>query len=339
MLIFQGRCAFGIDTDVQNNANNPYLLKSSQFFEDNHEKIFIVRLSYLMPWLIPFLTQLIRLQMIIFMGLKSILPRFMNRFEELPGFWIINQVENLINQRINQTPSTNRIDLLELMLDAASLQINSTSHLHYDEVKSNVFLFMILGHETVSTTLAYCTYILAREMDIQIKLQKEIVELTHGGKEFDCDRILNNNYLDLFLREVLRMFPIAIQAISRECNQQTNVCGYQIRQGDVIQPDVYSLHYHRDLWGPDDPELFIPERHLIRRHPMAFMAFGEGPRNCVGIRFALMEIKLCLVRLLSQYQILSTHQTEQQFQIRETLVIAPSNLLIKLRKHEISSFL
>lgn len=58
--------------------------------------------------------------MIIFMGLKSLLPHWMNRFEELPGFWIINQVEHLINQRINQTPPTNRIDLLQLMLDAST---------------------------------------------------------------------------------------------------------------------------------------------------------------------------------------------------------------------------
>lgn len=120
-MILKGRCAFGIDTDVQNNPQNPYLLKSAQFFEDNHEKIFIVRLSYLMPWLIPFLTQLIRLQMAVFFGLKLIMPRFMNRFEELPGFWIINQVEHLINQRINnRIESTNRIDLLQLMLDAST---------------------------------------------------------------------------------------------------------------------------------------------------------------------------------------------------------------------------
>jgi cytochrome P450 len=106
-----------------------------------------------------------------------------------------------------------------------------------------------------------------------------------------------------------------------------------VNVGDVIQPDVYSLHYDRDLWGPEDPELFIPERHSNRRHPMAFMAFGEGPRNCIGLRFALMEIKLCLIRLLHQYQILSTDKTEQQFNIRETLVIAPSALFIKLRKY------
>jgi len=73
-----------------------------------------------MPWLIPFLTQIIRLQMSIFMGLRSIAPRFMNHFEELPGFWIINQVQHVVNQRIAQTEPPNRIDLLQLMLDAAT---------------------------------------------------------------------------------------------------------------------------------------------------------------------------------------------------------------------------
>jgi cytochrome P450 len=87
---------------------------------------------------------------------------------------------------------------------------------------------MILGHESISTTLTYCTYILANKPDIQAKLQKEINEINNEG---DYDRIINNNYLDLFIREVLRMFPIAIQAISRQCNEDTNVCGYNIHKG------------------------------------------------------------------------------------------------------------
>jgi hypothetical protein len=118
--LIEGRCAFGIDTDVQSNINNPFLVKSEKFFEDNHEKIFIVRLSYLMPWLIPLLTQIIRMQMAIFMGLRSIAPRFMNRFEELPGFWIINQVQRVVNERLARREPQSRIDLLQLMLDAAT---------------------------------------------------------------------------------------------------------------------------------------------------------------------------------------------------------------------------
>jgi cytochrome P450 len=108
-----------------------------------------------------------------------------------------------------------------------------SKHLHYDEVTSNVFLFMILGHDSISTTLAYSTYILATKPQIQTKLQQEIDEISKV-EEVDYDCINNINYLDWFIKEVLRMFPIAIQAISRECNQDTVICGYNIHKGQWI---------------------------------------------------------------------------------------------------------
>jgi cytochrome P450 len=67
---------------------------------------------------------------------------------------------------------------------------------------------------------------------------------------------------------------------------------------------------------------------------MAFMAFGQGPRNCVGSRFALMQIKLCLTRILQQYYILPSEKTEKEFIIRETLVIIPNSIYIKLEKRK-----
>ncbi|CAF4562674.1 unnamed protein product, partial [Rotaria sp. Silwood2] len=66
----------------------------------------------------------------------------------------------------------------------------------------------------------------------------------------------------------------------------------------LVHADVYSIHYDRELWGPEDPYVFFPERHKIKRHPMAYLPFGAGPRHCIGMRFALMEIKLLLVQLL-----------------------------------------
>lgn len=93
-----------------------------------------------------------------------------------------------------------------------------------------------------------------------------------------------------------------------------------------------SIHYNSDLWGPDDPKIFLPERHLIKRHPVAWMPFGVGPRNCVGMRFALMEIKICLIRLLRQYRILTSEKIEEGFQKQERLVIQPNAIFVKLEK-------
>ncbi|CAF0980556.1 unnamed protein product [Rotaria sp. Silwood1] len=196
---------------------------------------------------------------------------------------------NIIYKRLTMdvicNPSKNNSEMDDNDSDVMSKK------LQYEEVISNVFLFMIAGYETTSTALTYCTYILATHSTIQEKLRAEIDEQQdkYGS---DYDRVHNMIYLDLFIREVLRMFPIAPKAVSRECNETTTVCGYVIEKGSAIQPDVLSLHYDPDLWGPDDPNLFVPERHLTRRHPMAYMPFGQGPCNCVGMQFALMELKL-----------------------------------------------
>ena len=317
------RCAFGIGTDVQMNADNPFLIQSEKFFRDNHEKIFVVQLSYLMPFLVPLLTQWIRLQMLIFFVVNSIFP---SRLEEAPGFWLINQVKHSIAQRMNnEQPS--RLDLLQLMINVGTSNTaeihadGSTKKLHFDEISSNVFLFMIAGFETTSTTLACATYVLATHPHIQEKLYEQI---SQPIDQFE--------YLDMFLREVLRMYPVAVQAISRECNETTFVCGQQIDRGAVIQPDVFSLHYSEELWGPEDPHVFSPERHSVPRHPMALMAFGQGPRNCIGMRFALLELKVALVRLLRDYRIFPTEETEKKFLRRETLVIQPDAVLIRLEK-------
>ena len=101
-----------------------------------------------------------------------------------------------------------------------------------------------------------------------------------------------------------------------------------------MQADVYSIHYDRDLWGPDDPYVFMPERHERKRHPMAFLPFGAGPRQCIGMRFAMIEMKILLTRLLRDYNILPGDHLESKFNILDRTVIAPEEVWIKLVKRE-----
>jgi len=95
---------------------------------------------------------------------------------------------------------------------------------------------------------------------------------------------------------------------------------------------VYSIHYDRELWGPEDPYMFVPERHATKRHPMAYLAFGAGPRQCVGMRFALLEIKILLVRLLRKYSIMPGEHLESKLNIREGTITAPEEIWIRLIK-------
>jgi cytochrome P450 len=105
--------------------------------------------------------------------------------------------------------------------------------LQTNETIANIFLFMVAGYETTSTALAYSTYILATKPEIQDKLVEEIDEnnCNNFNGEDAYETANNLSYLDLFIREVLRIYPVTVKAMNRECNTTTIVCGHTIVKG------------------------------------------------------------------------------------------------------------
>lgn len=104
--------------------------------------------------------------------------------------------------------------------------------------------------------------------------------------------------------------------------------------GSLVYADVYSVHFDRDLWGPEDPYVFLPERHQTKRHPLAYLPFGAGPRQCVGMRFALIDMKILLTRLLRDYDIVPGEDLDKKFIIRDQGVVSPKEVRIKLVKRQ-----
>ncbi|CAF1209799.1 unnamed protein product [Rotaria sordida] len=196
----------------------------------------------------------------------------------------------------------------------------------------NAVLFLNAGFETTSLNLAYSTYVLAKHPNIQTKLQTEIDEYWKDEEEIDYDIINDMKYLDMFIREVLRIHSITHRVFSRECSQSTIISGYPIEKGSIIQADISSIHHSIDLWGPEDPNEFVPERHMIKRHPLAYMSFGVGPRNCVGMRFALMELKIALTNILHRYTILPGEKIEQGMKRQESTTLPPDAIYIRIEK-------
>lgn len=106
-------------------------------------------------------------------------------------------------------------------------------------------------------------------------------------------------------------------------------------KGSLVYADLYSINFDPELWGPEDPYLFVPERHQTKRHPMAYFSFGAGPRQCVGMRFALIEMKMLLTRLLRDYTMLPSKDLERKFTIQEQAAITPEAVWIKLVKRQL----
>ena len=127
----------------------------------------------------------------------------------------------------------------------------------------------------------------------------------------------------------------------------------------VIQANVWNIHYNPDIWGPTDPDVFEPERlestgikmvlfmfsHLCRfsaerkakLHPLAWIPFGAGPRNCIGLRFALMEAKIVLAKMIKRFRLVPCEQTAVPMEIYDTQLesIAPKDgVTIKVELRE-----
>jgi hypothetical protein len=257
-----GRCAFGMDTDMQNDIDNVFMRKCKLAVDDNPERLLLTKLGNLMPLFIPILLYVMVGQMLLGALIRAVAPAwFLPQIEGLPALWILNQVETIINARrqANYSGKHHQVDLLQLMLDAATrdeIKVNSLEHiiqlfscffsaqddlndgsleskkLHEEEVGANMLLFMTAGYDSVSTALASCTYILATKSDIQEKLRAEIDEQKwNDDNQLNYDIVMNMTYIDMFVREVLRMYPIATAATKRECNTTTTICGHEIEKG------------------------------------------------------------------------------------------------------------
>ena len=155
---------------------------------------------------------------------------------------------------------------------------------------------MLAGYETTSTALSYATYVLATHPEVQQKLHEHIDEHFHPETEYimpTYEIISEMDYLHMFIRETLRIFPIAPTAVSHQSADDFQLKNFgTIPAGTLITIDMHNLHNNPDFWGLLDPQQFHPERFETKRYPMAWLPFGAGPRNCIGMRFALLEMKM-----------------------------------------------
>lgn len=109
-----------------------------------------------------------------------------------------------------------------------------------EEVVGNIFTFMAAGYETTATALAYATYVLATHPEVQGKLQAEIDQLPYNNagdgdhemkKNPDYDVVAQMSYMDMFISEVLRMYPIVPGIIQRRALEDTLVQGMKVDKG------------------------------------------------------------------------------------------------------------
>uniref|UniRef100_A0A8D0Q3I1 Cytochrome P450 3A n=1 Tax=Sus scrofa TaxID=9823 RepID=A0A8D0Q3I1_PIG len=179
------------------------------------------------------------------------------------------------------------------------------------EMVAQGIIFIFAGYEPTTDSLSFLFYKLATHPDVQRKLQEEIDATFPNKAPPTYESLEQMEYLDMVLNESLRLFPLTAR-LERVCKKDVEIHGVFIPQGTVVMVPIYTIHQDPGHWP--EPEEFHPERFSKKNrdsiNPYTHMPFGTGPRNCIGMRFALMNMKLAAVKVLQNFSFKPCKETQ-----------------------------
>ncbi|XP_036968051.1 cytochrome P450 3A30-like isoform X1 [Acanthopagrus latus] len=304
-------CVFSVDMDSISNPSSP--------------SPFITHLSKLFRFsLIPFMFAAwfpIFLPILELLGV-SLFPRSTTTFFKA-------LVEKVRAER-NGSSQQNSRDFLQNMIDyqTASGPENQTQNkgLTDHEIISQVTMLVFAGYETSSTTLTLLAYSLARNPEVMKRLQAEIDSTFPNKGPIQYEALMQMEYLDSVVSEGLRFYPPAGR-LERIAKQTVKVNGVTIPKNMLVMIPVYALHHDPELWP--EPEEFKPDRFSKQNkqniNQYTYLPFGLGPRNCIGMRFALVMVKLALVEVLQNYSFSVCEETEIPLTMDPQGSVGPKN--------------
>jgi cytochrome P450 family 6 len=239
-----------------------------------------------------------------------------------------------------KTNNVRRNDLIDLMLDAmttnASPNNEETDNTQYDRdamikpktkmhfseseielaMVSNALILFLAGFDTSSTIQAITMHFLAKTTAVQDQLLDEIKETIdmEGTEHLSYSAIHGMSYLDMVIHEALRHYMLTI--LERNCSKDYIIpdTDVVIKKGMLVQIAAGAIMKDPQFFA--NPQQFNPLNFSAdekeNRNPYAFLAFGQGPRNCIGMRFALLNVKIAIIRLVNRFKLVTNEKTPNE---------------------------
>ncbi|XP_030079681.1 cytochrome P450 4d1-like [Drosophila hydei] len=208
------------------------------------------------------------------------------------------------------------------------------------DIREEVDTFMYEGHDTLASAITFFFYNIALYPECQRKCVEEIVSVLGNDRETPVTYDLLNklHYVDLCIKETLRMYP-SVPLLGRKVLQECEINGKIIPAGTNIGICPLFLGRREDLFS--EPNTFKPERFDVvtsaeKLNPYAYIPFSAGPRNCIGQKFAILEIKAIAANVLRHYEIEFVGNAEEPpVLIAELILRTKDPLMFKLKERVI----
>ncbi|XP_036413076.1 cytochrome P450 3A56-like isoform X2 [Colossoma macropomum] len=306
--------AFSVDIDSLNNPKDPFVTNVKKLLNFD-----FLKPTFLITVLFPFTIPLLEKMNVAF-------------FPTSATDFFCAVLKKIKADRVAKDHKS-RVDFMQLMVDSQTPEKAADQQgeeikkgLSDHEILSQSVSFIFAGYETSSSTLSFFFYSMATNPETMKKLQEEIDQTFPDKAPVQYDAVMSMEYLDAALNETLRLYPVAAR-IDRIAKKTVEINGVTIPEGTTVMIPIYPLHRDPEYWP--DPDTFNPERFTKENKesidPYAFMPFGAGPRNCIGMRFALVSMKLAIVEILQRFDINVCDETKVPLELGVGAFLAPKD--------------
>ncbi|EDW00825.1 GH21101 [Drosophila grimshawi] len=288
-----GTCAFGIDCNSQRNPDADFVSMGKRAVTERAYHGLLDFFIFGFPKLARFL------------HLRLTVP-------EVEDFYM-RIIKDTIDYRVKNNERRN--DFMDMLIQMYKKQQmgNTDEGLTFNELAAQAFIFFVAGFETSSTTMGFALYELAQNQDVQDKLRKEIHEvLAKHNNVYSYDNIKEMAYLEQVVMETLRKYPVLAHLTRKTiADYSPEDPKYYIEKDTAVIVPAIGIHYDPDIYP--EPHKFKPERfteaEIAARPSVSWLPFGDGPRNCIGSRFGMMQSCVGLAHLISDYKFSVSPQT------------------------------
>ncbi len=239
------------------------------------------------------------------------------------------QIDEIIYAEIGdrrQHPDSSRVDILSLLMAATDENGEPMSDV---ELRDELLTLLVAGHETTASALTWALYWIHHLPEVKRKLLDDLASVDN----LDFGAVAKLPYLNAVCQETLRIYPIAMLAFFRLTNSPISIMGQEFEKDTLLTPCIYLTHHRPDLYP--EPKQFKPERFQERQFSQyEYIPFGGSNRRCIGMAFALYEMKLVLATVMYRYS-LAISGSQAVKPVRRGITLAPSGgkWLVATQRH------
>ncbi|XP_053691291.1 cytochrome P450 4C1-like [Sabethes cyaneus] len=260
--------------------------------------------------------------------------QFTNNFKKERNH--IRKLRELSNEIYNERQSKKNVQMInqqekvsvqqDTLIQRLERMAIDTQEIDKDVLMHNIDTFLFASNDTTSSVIATTLLMMAMHPKVQDRVHQEVKVVIPPNGYIAVENLSSLEYLEMVIKESMRLIPVGA-LIGRICEREVQIGEWTLPAGTEVNIPIFKLHRDKTIWGDRseefDPDNFLPER-CSQRHPYSYLPFSGGIRNCIGMKYAWVSLKIALVKLIQQYKF-TTDLTLKDIKFQAALVLSITN--------------